>query len=115
MTVEKLKAKKEDLDVHSLLAALMKIDMNGPDIEGSGRSEGANSGICQYVEEFEEEGAVKGQSRSPCAQKRPRDVEGLLSQLSGLEDVGFNDFIGMISFQKVTVKSRQVLHPFLPL
>ena len=67
------------------------------------------------MEELQEQAVVKGQSRGPCAQKRPRDEEGLLSQLSGLEDVGFNDFIRMISFQKVTVKSRQVLHPFLTL
>jgi hypothetical protein len=62
----------------SLLAALMMIDLNGPDIEAAGRSEGANSGICQCVEELQEEGAIKGQTRGPCAQKRPCDDECLL-------------------------------------
>ena len=49
-----------------ILAAVMMIDMNGPDIEVlNGRSEGANSGICPCLEELQEEiavnpGAVKG-------------------------------------------------------
>jgi hypothetical protein len=33
----------------------------------------------------------------------------------GLEDVVLDDFIETISFQKVMAKSRQVLHPFLPM
>ena len=45
------------------------------------------------VEELQEEGAVKGQARGPCAQKCPCDDECLLSELSGLQDVFFNDFI----------------------
>ena len=56
------------------------IDMNGPDIESSrvsGRSEGTNFGICQYVEELQEDGAVKGQSRDPCTQKLNREDYGV--------------------------------------
>ena len=41
-------------------------------------SEGANSGICQCVEELQGEGTVKGQSRGP---KSPGDEECLLSTL----------------------------------
>jgi hypothetical protein len=37
------------------------------------------------------------------------------SQLWGLEDVSFNDLIQNVSVQKVMVKLRQVLHPFLTL
>ena len=100
----------------------MMIDMNGPDIESSrvnGRSEGTNSGMFQYVEELQEDGTVKGstkrQSRDPCDQKLPRDEEHLLSTL-GIQDVVFNRISSrMMLFHKVIVKSRQVLHPFLPL
>ena len=60
----------------NLLAALMTIDMNGPDIE--------------EVDEV----------------KRTHATRNVYSQLSGLEDVVFNDVI--ISFQKVMVKSRQI-------
>ena len=42
------------------------------------------------LEELQEEGAVNGKSRGPCVQKCTRDEE---SQLFGLEDAGFNDFI----------------------
>jgi hypothetical protein len=58
---------------HCLLAALVMIDMNGPDNGNSGRSEGANSGICQCVEalELQEEDAVKEQSGcNPTEQER---------------------------------------------
>ncbi len=66
------------------------------------------------MEELQEEGTVKGQSRGPSAQKRPRDEECLLSsQLSGLEDVVFNDF--MNSFQMVMDKTSQVMYSFLTL
>jgi len=52
---------------------------------------GANFGICQYVEESQEERAVKGQSRDPCVKKRPAPTRrgmNIYSQLLGLEDVG---------------------------
>ncbi len=48
---------------HCFLAALVMLDMDGPDNGSSGRSEGANSGICQCVEasELQEVDAVKEQ------------------------------------------------------
>jgi hypothetical protein len=47
----------------------------------SGRGEDDISGICQCVEELQEEGTVKVQSRGPYTQKRPHDEECLLSTL----------------------------------
>ncbi len=63
---------------HSLVAAFMMIEMNGP----NGRSDGANSGIYQYVEELQEEVAVKEQCRcNPAEQERTGHEECLLSTL----------------------------------
>ena len=64
--------------------------MNGPDentglktVQGgsSGRSEDANSGICQCAEVLQKEGFVKAQSWGPWTPKRPHDEECLLSTL----------------------------------
>ena len=58
----------------SLLAAPMMIDMNGPDIEAVDE---VKAPILESVNTCKnyKKGAVKGQSRGPCAQKRPRDEE----------------------------------------
>ncbi len=62
---------------HSLVAAFMMIEMNGP----NGRSD-AKSGIYQYVEELQEEVAVKEQCRcNPAKQERTGHEECLLSTL----------------------------------
>ncbi len=50
----------------SLLAALVMIDLNGPDIEAVDEVKALilpNSGICQCVEELQQEDAVKEQCR----------------------------------------------------
>ena len=85
-----------------------------------GRSEGANSGIRECVEELKEHDAVKDQCRCHPTEQEPgaQGRSNVYSSLSGLEDVAFNDFeisSRMILFQKMMVKSRQVLHPFLTL
>ena len=53
----------------------------------------------------------------PDPAKSAQDRSNVYSQLLGLENVVFNDFIkdDFIPALKVMVKSRQVLHPFLTL
>jgi len=80
------------------VAALMMIDMNGPDIEAVDevKSQSLES-VHGQMEELQEEGAVKGQStRGRQGVRVTRSVHttrNVYSQLSGLEDVSFNDFI----------------------
>ncbi len=59
----------------------------------SGRSEDATSGICQCVEELQEEDTVKDQYRCNRPIRNTQDRSNVYSQLSGLEHVVFNDFI----------------------
>ena len=92
----------------------MMIDMNGPDIEAVDEVKAL---ILESVNAWKNY-KKRIPSRSTAGVTRPsRSAQGrsnVPSQLSGLEDVVVNDF-KMISFQKVMVKSRQVLHPFLTL
>ncbi len=87
--------------------------MTGPDIEAVDEVKALilNSGICQCMEELQEEDTVKEQYRcNPTEQERTgQKPSNVYTLFSGLEDLGFNDFFRMISFQKVMVKSRQVL------
>ena len=98
----------------SLLAALMVIDMNGPDIEAVDE---VKAPILESVDSWKN---YKERVPSKCSQEArvPRSAHAtriVYSQLSGLEDVGLMISSRMISFQKVMVKSREALHPFLTL
>ena len=55
--------------------------MNGPDIEAVGEVKALILEPVSAWKNYKVEGAVKGESRGPCAQKRTRDEECLLSNL----------------------------------
>ena len=85
------------------------IDLNGPDIE---TVDEVKALILESVNAWKNY-KMRMPSRSSAGVTRPsRSAQGrsnVYSHLSGLEDVGFNDFIKDFPFQKVMVTSRQVL------
>ena len=86
--------------------ALMMIDLNGPDIKAVDEVKALILESVNSWKNYEK----RMPSRSSAGVPRPsRSAQGRInaySQLSGLEDVVFNDFIKDDSFQKVLVKSR---------
>ena len=76
-----------------LLAALMIIDMNGPDIQAV---HVVKARILEYINAWKNF-KKRMPSRSSAGPKRPsrsaQDRSNVYSHLSGLEDVLFNDFI----------------------
>ena len=96
----------------SLLAALMTIDMNGPDIEAGDKVKAL---ILESVNAWKNY-KKRLSSRSSTGVTRPtRSAQGrsnIYSQLSGLEDVDFNDFIKDDFIPEGD--GQVVLHPFKP-
>ena len=76
----------------------------------SWRGEGVNSGICQCLELWEE-GVIKGQSRGSV---HPEEVTRRGLNSLDLRMLFLRISSRMILFQKVMVKSRQLLHPSWP-
>jgi hypothetical protein len=96
-----------------LLAALMMIDMNGLDIEAV---EKMKELILESVNTWKNYKKRIPSMSSAGVARRSRSALGrtnVYSQLSGLEDMGFNDLTNNDSTRNDT--PRQVLHPFLTL
>jgi hypothetical protein len=89
------------------------IGMNGHGYSSSGRSEDANAGILEGVEELQEEECEMEHCR--CNPKGARAHRArVMFTLNSLDLRMWSSMISsrIISFQKVMVKPRQVLHPF---
>jgi hypothetical protein len=93
----------------------MMIDMNGPGIETVDEVKALILESVNVWKNFKKRVPSRGiqAARGPCDQ--PEKTRNVYSQLSGLEDWFSMISARMISFQKVMVKSRQVLYPFLTL
>ena len=72
----------------------MMIDLNGPDIEAVDEVKALILEYsCQCVEELQDEMPSRSSAGVTRPSKSAQGRSNVYSQLSGLEDVGFNDFI----------------------
>jgi hypothetical protein len=96
----------------------MMIDMNGPDIEAVDEVKTLILGSVSVWKNYKKRGPSRG-SQGARAHRSVHATRNVYFQLSGLEDVVFNDFLqddfipegDMVKSRQVT----QVLHPFLTL
>ena len=90
----------------------MMIDMNAPDIEAVEEVKAIILESVNVWKNYKERVPSRG-SQGARAPKSAHATRNVYSQLSGLEDVFFNDF--MNSFQMMMDRARQVMYSFLTL